>query len=91
MSIEANFEKFNNNEEMPKIEIIPKTEEERTREFKRPTRGQINFYRGEIERTQNLIEEMKMKGLNTKSLEMKLKNYQELLEKAQEELEGGHA
>jgi hypothetical protein len=53
MSIEGNFEKFNNNnnhKEIPKIEIIPKTEQEIVMDSKHATKGQVKFYLDEIER-----------------------------------------
>jgi len=94
MSIEGNLEKFNNNnnhKEIPKIEIIPKTEQEIVMDSKHATKGQVKFYLEEIERIRNLIEEMEMKGKNTKSLEMKLEKYEELLEKTEKNLKAGHA
>jgi len=94
MSIEGNLEKFNynnNDKELSKIEIIPKTEQEIVMDSERATKGQVKFYLEEIERIRNLIEEMEMKGKNTKSLEMKLEEYEKLLEKAEKKLKAGHA
>ncbi len=91
MNIErGNFEELNN-QETPKIEMIPKTARERAIESERPTGAQLEFYIKEIEGIKNAIDEMKTKGLNTKDLELKLEKYETLRDKTEKDLEIGHA